>query len=111
MFYLEVDWGMQLPFWHTISLGTRLPSHLDNGHSQPLFSSTIAYLRKDLALDTLRGFFISLQVNQWSIWKRYKKKIPAGKVFWGFFLCHSSSLDTETEADYENIKVMTENQA
>ena len=28
---------MQLPFWHTISLGERLPSHLDNKLSQPHF--------------------------------------------------------------------------
>ena len=28
---------MQLPFWQKISLGARLPSHLDNGLSHPHF--------------------------------------------------------------------------
>ena len=42
-----------------------------------------------------KGFWITI--------KQYLKN-PADKVSFGFFVCLSSSLDTETEAAYDNYK-------
>ena len=99
---------MQLPFWHTIDLGVRLPSHLDNGLSQPHFQTFFS--PQTWHSHSYSFFFISSQVN--TTYEKYKNiKNPAGKVSLGFFQRHSSSQDTETEADYKTVKVMTEYRA
>ena len=52
------------------------------------------------------NLFISLQVNQYSMWKIYQiQKAMWTSFLWDFFSRHSFSLNTETEAAYDNYKI------
>ena len=78
----------------------------NNGLSQPHFQGFFSpqlFLKRP-KIRHFWSLFISSQVNQYSIWKIYSVKSPADNVSLGPFLCHSSSLDKETEVAYDNYK-------
>ena len=101
---------MQLPFWHKISLGARLISHLHNGLSQPHFRGFFSPQARHQSLLEPSYLFAGQSIQYIQNIKNIKSLTDQVSL-WFFFCAIHIVWIQEMKEPMTTIKVMTENWA